>query len=215
MSPQDQTLMWDAFTQEPGIGVTILTLEGEIAYANEESVKMFLGREEDVTGRNIEEFTPAELAAQTLDRGKRCLEEDRSFSSRIVWRGRQMINSYHPLKEDQDGESDRFLIISRHTPGEETQADYTSEFVDLGELSVLTPRELEVLALIGQGLRIADIARILHRSERTIEKHRESIGRKLNRTDRVQLALIASRAGLRVEDAKLKRLSVDNQPGAS
>jgi PAS domain S-box-containing protein len=212
MNSQEQSLLWDAFTQEPGIGVTILTLEGEIAYANAEAVKMFLGREDHVTGRNIEELTPPELAAQTLEKGKRCLEEDRSFSSRIVWRGRQTISSYHPLKEDQAGEPDRFLIISRLAPGEEAEADFTSEFVDLGELSALTPRELEVLALIGQGLRIADIAGILHRSERTIEKHRESIGRKLNRTDRVQLALIASRAGLRVEDAKLKRLSMDNRP---
>jgi DNA-binding NarL/FixJ family response regulator len=215
MSPQEQSLVWDAFTQEPGIGVTIITLEGEVAYANEEAARMYLGKPADVTGRRLEEISPPEIAAQTLERGQRCVSEDRSFSSRIVWRGRQVFNSYHPLREDHDGEPDRFLIISRHAPGEEAEAEFTSEFVDLGELSVLTPRELEVLALIGQGLRIADIARILHRSERTIEKHRESIGRKLNRTDRVQLALIASRAGLRVEDAKLKRLSVDQQPGAS
>src|SRR5690606_26854418 len=215
MVPQEQSAMWDAFTREPGLGVTIVTLEGEVAFANEEAAKMYLGKAEEVTGRQLDELAPSEVVAQTLERGRRCVEEDRSFSSRIVWRGRQIINSYHPLKEDQAGEPDRFLIISRHASGDEAQADYTSDFVDLGELSVLTPRGLEVLALIGQGLRIADIARILHRSERTIEKHRESIGRKLNRTDRVQLALIASKAGLRVEDAKLKRLSIDPEPGAN
>lgn len=213
MSPQDQNLVWDAFTREPGIGVTILTLEGEVAYANDEASKMYLGKPAAATGRRLEELAPPEVAAQTLERGRRCVKEGRSFSSRIVWRGRQIINSYHPLRAEEDGEADRFLIISRHETGGDAEAEFTSEFVDLGELAVLTPRELEVLALIGQGLRIADIARILHRSERTIEKHRESIGRKLNQTDRVQLALIASRAGLRVEDAKLKRLSVDHSSG--
>src|SRR5690606_9660540 len=200
MSPQDQNLVWDAFTREPGIGVTILTLDGEVAYANDEASKMYLGKPAAATGRRLEELAPAEVAAQTLERGERCVKEGRSFSSRIVWRGRQIINSYHPLHGgDEEGEADRFLIISRHEAGGEAATDFTSDFVDLGELAVLTPRELEVLALIGQGLRIADIAGILHRSERTIEKHRESIGRKLNQTDRVQLALIATRAGLRVE----------------
>lgn len=208
MTPQEQNLVWDAFTREPGIGVTILNMEGEVTYVNDEASRLYLGRAGATEGKRLDELVPAELVEQTMERGRRCLTEG-SFSSRIVWRGRQIINSYHPLKADEDDENDRFLLISRYASGGDAEADFTSEFVELGELSVLTPRELEVLALIGQGLRIADIARILHRSERTIEKHRESIGRKLNQTDRVQLALIASRAGLRVEDAKLKRLSFE------
>lgn len=210
MTPQEQNLVWDAITREPGIGVTIVNMEGVVTYVNEEASKLYLGEAGGAEGKRLDELIPAELVEQTLERGRRCLAEG-SFSSRIVWGGRQIINSYHPVKADDD-EPDRFLIISRYALGGDAEADFTSDFVELGELSVLTPRELEVLALIGQGLRIADIARILHRSERTIEKHRESIGRKLNQTDRVQLALIASRAGLRVEDAKLKRLSFEQPP---
>ena len=71
-----------------------------------------------------------------------------------------------------------------------------AQFNDLGPLSVLTERELEVLAFIGEGLPTAEIARRLHRSVRTIEWHRRSLGSKLKATNRVDLARIAIRAGL-------------------
>lgn len=211
--PDQCQWIWDALAREPGIGLTILGLDGRVYYANDEIARMYTHDSAGaVVGRRLDELVPAEVVKQTIERGERCLREDRSLSSRIVWGGRQIISTYHPLKEDGDGEPDRFLIVSRRASGDEAAGtELTSEYVDLGELSGLTPRELEVLALIGQGLRIADIAGILHRSERTIEKHRESIGRKLNQTDRVKLALIASRAGLRVEDAKLKRLSLEER----
>ncbi len=46
-------------------------------------------------------------------------------------------------------------------------------------LDALTPRELIVLRLIGQGQSPASIARVQSRSTKTIEAHRESIKRKL------------------------------------
>ncbi len=67
---------------------------------------------------------------------------------------------------------------------------------DAGVLIKLTRREREVLRLIGQGLATADIAKILHRSVKTIEWHRVSLGNKLGITNRVQLARIAIRSGL-------------------
>ncbi|MBL0922165.1 MAG: PAS domain-containing protein [Phycisphaerales bacterium] len=63
-------------------------------------------------------------------------------------------------------------------------------------LEGLTRAETELLSLIGSGLSTQQIARKLHRSVKTIESHRASLGRKLNVTNRVELALIAVRAGL-------------------
>ena len=62
-----------------------------------------------------------------------------------------------------------------------------------------------MLALLGQGLAAAEIAKILHRSVKTINTHRENIGKKLNIDDRVKLANIAQRAGLRLADAEKER----------
>jgi len=63
-------------------------------------------------------------------------------------------------------------------------------------LEVLTPRELEVLALIAEGSSLAEIAQKLNRSHKTIESHRLALGRKLQASNRVALARIAIASGL-------------------
>jgi DNA-binding NarL/FixJ family response regulator len=53
----------------------------------------------------------------------------------------------------------------------------------------LTPREHEVLRLVGEGKRNAEIARALFISENTVKTHISSLMRKLEAVDRLQLAL--------------------------
>ena len=60
----------------------------------------------------------------------------------------------------------------------------------------LTPREREVLALIGRGMANKVIARELSLSEKTVKAHVSSILAKLGVSDRTQAALYAVRAGL-------------------
>ena len=60
----------------------------------------------------------------------------------------------------------------------------------------LTPREREVLALIGRGMPNKLIARELSLSEKTVKAHVSSILAKLGVTDRTQAALYAVREGL-------------------
>lgn len=55
----------------------------------------------------------------------------------------------------------------------------------------LSDRELEVLQLIGQGLKTGEIANALHRSVHTIEAHRASIKRKLSLKTSGELAKAA------------------------
>jgi DNA-binding NarL/FixJ family response regulator len=60
----------------------------------------------------------------------------------------------------------------------------------------LTPREREVLMLIGRGMPNKIIARELSLSEKTVKAHVSSILAKLGVTDRTQAALYAVREGL-------------------
>ena len=60
----------------------------------------------------------------------------------------------------------------------------------------LTPREREVLGLIGRGMANKVIARELSLSEKTVKAHVSSILAKLGVTDRTQAALYAVREGL-------------------
>ncbi len=63
-------------------------------------------------------------------------------------------------------------------------------------LALLTPRELQILRMIGRGMARNDIAKSIHRSPKTVDAHRASIMDKLGLHDRVDLARFAIREGL-------------------
>ena len=64
------------------------------------------------------------------------------------------------------------------------------------KLKLLTPREQEVLRLIGRGMSRTEIAKTLSRSAKTIDGHRELIMKKLDIHDRGELVRFAIREGL-------------------
>jgi len=63
-------------------------------------------------------------------------------------------------------------------------------------VSSLTPRELEVLKHIAQGMSKKEIARAMHIGVKTVEHHTFNLMSKLDIHDRVKLALFAIREGL-------------------
>lgn len=74
---------------------------------------------------------------------------------------------------------------------------------------LLTKREREVLKLIARGLTSIEIADRLHRSIKTVETHRCSLGRKLHARNRVELTHLAIEAGL-VDRSQFESPSSEN-----
>lgn len=68
----------------------------------------------------------------------------------------------------------------------------------------LTPRETEILALIGHGLNTRQIAARLYIAERTVHQHMAQLYPKIGAHNRTQAALHAIRVGLvKLEDVAL------------
>jgi DNA-binding NarL/FixJ family response regulator len=63
-------------------------------------------------------------------------------------------------------------------------------------ISVLTPREKDVLLAVARGLSNADAGRELYMSEATVKAYVSRLLTKLDRTNRVQVAILAHEAGL-------------------
>ena len=84
-------------------------------------------------------------------------------------------------------------LVSRFAPSSRSSAAGPGSGRDL---SVLTPRELEVLGLIARGLSNAELAAELTLSEATVKTHVARILTKLDLRDRVQAVVLAYETGL-------------------
>jgi len=220
-------MLWKSLVSEPHTGVCIITIDGLVLYMNVQSSRMFFGsksRPSDCIGKRLEELHPPEWVSQRLATFDRVSRTGKPALLRSIVQGRQLHSWIQPIEADGMDNLDpddrparetpqRFLTISRYVEGDDPlpptpgkDYDYVeSEFVDLGPLDVLSPRELEVLALIGQGMSNKEIAATLFRSVKTIDNHRAAIGQKLKVDDRVTLGEIAHRAGLTLKDAERER----------
>ncbi|HLP84619.1 MAG TPA: LuxR C-terminal-related transcriptional regulator [Phycisphaerales bacterium] len=211
--------VWSVLTTEPGTGVGLLTAEGELLYVNEQAVKIFHGpdaKPAEYTGRKWEDHMPEDWTKERLALLQRIRVSGKPVLLRNIWRGQQHFTYIYPIQREGDG-PDLFLTITRRAESDEqaeelAKGDYEwidAEVANLGPLDALSARELEVLALLGQGLSVKEIAKLLYRSEHTIVSHRKAIGAKLGVDDRVKLALIARRAGLTVRDVERTRVEED------
>ncbi len=201
--------VWSAMTSAPGVGIAIVESDGTIVYLNAETNRLLRGEDaDDPTGRKLHEVFPTDYALERMKIMRQVLRTGRPTLLRHICHGIQVESAIHPVVPGEDG--GLVMVITRQGESDEDHGRFEiveSEFTGLGPLNILSPRELEVLALIGKGLQISEIASTLFRSPKTIENHRSSIGRKLGVTRRSELASLAHRAGLEPEDAKRRRYS--------
>jgi DNA-binding CsgD family transcriptional regulator len=214
--------VWSALVSEPGTGVSIFDIDGCCLFMSQTACDIFIGRgirSDQVSGHHAREFFPEDWVTQRLALLREIRDGGEPRGIRTIWRGYQQI-TWITLIQDEDDENDvapnrykeRFLCITRRVSSDSgVDIPGGAEIIDsnvmrLGPLDALSARELEVLALIGQGLSLKEIASVLHRSYKTVDNHRAAIGAKLKVDDRVKLAEIARRAGLTLSDAERPRV---------
>lgn len=207
-----------ALVRDPSTGVGVISLEGQIIYLNEQAARIFHGRHatrEQFVGRYWRDHLPPAWVEERLNILREIMVHGQPVQVRTIWRGFQHVTWISPIETaESENSMPLFLMITRREAGDEKSEALSaqeercvdSEVMRLGPLDALSKRELEVLALVGQGLTVGETARVLTRSEKTIESHITAIHHKLGVRDRVEMSEIARRAGLSLSDAERERV---------
>jgi len=204
MLARNVRVLWETLTNDFNLCVAIIDRDGRTLYPN----KVFLGKcpRECLPlsgGEHLEDLFGKELGDQWLGYVRHSIDESRPLIVDGALHGFRMRTIIRPMQAEP-GEVPCVLLVGRRLADRLAENDQdaggpehiTADIQDMGRLKTLTPREMDVLRLIGNGLSTAQIAEHLDRSTKTIEWHRASLGSKLSVKSRVQLARIAILAGL-------------------
>jgi len=198
------SVTWDSLVEDSGADIAIVQPDGKIVYASEVIAWWAIPvPAKELVGRNISELFTPEFARERLDVIARVASSHRPIVLHGIWKGvrtRTVFRSV-PINGNDRTASPLVMMVCRGYSAFDRDRETTAEMVDAqhvdhGKLGVLTPRELEILSMIAQGMTTASIAKALFRSRKTIEAHRLSLGAKLGARNRVELARIAVESGL-------------------
>lgn len=204
------------------LSIMLFDIENTIFYANNMAANGFNGETaESLIGLNLKDLVPEEWMTERAHYLQHAISTGRVITILEIIEGVRLCSRVKSLVFEHNGEEQELIMytvepvipadliwIRKTTPAEDL---FDANCVDLGTLNLLSERELEVLALMGQGLRQKEIAERLFRSVSTINRHRESIGEKLGVTDRADLIMLARKAGLEMEDAAKNRMHLNEQ----
>ncbi len=191
---------------DPDACVFIVDGQGAICAINDAGAAFFgFTSPEEVMGKMLGDLMPQKTAAERLAILDRVLSTDNPMIVHEMWDGVRAKTHIFPMSRTVDGQR-RALVIIRGAAAPPRRAGsmavqsntfeiFEASHLDMGPLKDLTDREIEVLGLIGRGLTTAQIAKHIHRSVKTVEWHRSSLGEKLQVKNRVQLATLAIKAG--------------------
>lgn len=212
---------WDVLASDPTVGLSIVDEDASTLFCNGRAAEYYLGPG-GTPDKCLGMAWASSLPAKAIEIRREILAKVKALNGPMVVRtilgGKQIYAVIYPIPA-RSGERMQFVHILRSVPG--GAAEYfksmpviETEEIDLGPLNVLSPRELEVLALVGQNLSSKEIGAILHRSEKTVENHRYAISKKLQGASAVELASIARQAGLTLKDAARRKFKRRDPSGS-
>lgn len=208
----DPGSIWSSLSQTPGIGVSITDVAGNLLFVNDTSMVLFSQSAGiDYHGKTIADFHPPQFVEERLVMIQRVLSDGKPLSISHVYHAHRIESTVWPIRDKQPP-CNRVIVISHLQIVDQgfnladAPESVTTKYIDLGPLDILTKRELEVFVLLGHGMSVPKVAALLHRSPKTIQRHKASITEKLHVKGQAELVAMVTAAGLEVSDAHLSRL---------
>lgn len=170
-----------------------------LVWCNDEYARLN-GRPVDrMIGQTLTDILPVALAEERMAFMRPALSEGTMVAYQQVWKGVRWLTRVWPLDPAAFGHPGYFVIMSRLNEPLSSEPSMggvrLTRSADLGDLAVLSPRELEVFYYLAAGMTVGDIAVAIHRSEKTIGRHVENIHRKMLYSSRAELVRDAVQRG--------------------
>jgi DNA-binding CsgD family transcriptional regulator len=196
---------WSRLLSDAGSGAMVIDHDGRVVFANDIAARLFTKRSAaESRGMRLSDCLRPHAADERLEVSRRVLASGIPVVFAELWAGVALRATVRKLDAYPGAGGPAVLwlyapesaLIDTGHALEQSANVIEARHYDLGRLAGLTTSELKVLALIGEGLSNAEIAARLHRAVKTVESHRASLTEKTGCSSRVELGMMARRAGL-------------------
>lgn len=211
---------------QPNIGFVIIGLDRKFHHATHSARDLLFGLSDfDPVAKTLEEVEGRAVAEEWTSCIERVCTRNEQLRFQQIRLGRLMTAMMWPLSKDAGLPPDAAIVMitfaadtsapgmlehlevtkpSDDRPSAAATAEVMSQYASWGHLQSLTPRERDVLVLIGRGLSQKEIADKLSVSAKTVETHRMRLGKKLDIRSGAELVRIACHSGLQLAHSSLK-----------
>jgi DNA-binding CsgD family transcriptional regulator len=204
----------------PNVYASVVDGNGMYVWASE-SMRSFRSSDGFV-GRRFDELGPPEWARERLLAIREVIRSRTPTLFTSIFLARRMFGVMIPVWMGSD-EPLVFLMavdVESVSGGAESPCELKSDLptvqflhVQLGDLSLLTRRQLETLRLVAMGKTNEEIAAILHRTRRLVEWHIRMLLKQTGARDRIALSNIGRTAGLHLVEEVSFDLIVSHRAG--
>jgi len=219
-APSSLVAVWNVLAHDLRVPVAVVRLDGVVEFANTCYARAVEGKGPmdpidpvSMVGRNLRDLLPDNVRAERLALLNLAATSSRPLLIVEMMAGRWMRTIMRAMPSPDGQPCTSVLIVQRfecssssgRLPGDSER--YHVIFAahnDQGVLAELSPRELQVLTYIGEGLSMVTIGALLGLMPKTVEWHRGSLGKKLMVKTKLELAQIAMGAGLSSDGPPVK-----------
>lgn len=185
----------------PGCAACVRDVTMRLLWCNDEYARFHGRTREELLGGTLESIFPADHARERESLMRPALDEGKPVTYSELALGHRWITRAWPLERSAFDTKGVFILHHHANDRRDAQTDPSHNFPlarvgDLGDVDVLTPRELEVYYHLAAGLTVADIGELMHRSPKTVERHLESLHRKMGFRNRAELVRSAVERGI-------------------
>lgn len=185
----------------PGVAAAARDANFKLLWCNDQMCAVHGKTRQAMLGTGLDSLFPKELAEERMGLMRPVLENGKSVSYFQFTHGYRWLTRVWSLDQAAFGVPGVFIVLQQASQraadvGEPSRPLPLARLGDLGELAILTARELEVYYHLAVGLTVNDIGEMLHRSPKTIERHLESLHRKMQFNNRAALVRSAVERGV-------------------